>query len=732
MTSFFDKQRSRVTGTHLDPETATATDSSADLSVREQASQTMDTASVLDLTYTADKMAAVVRELTKELECPVSHHLFSHPVFLAESGHVFEEKTLNNCLSFKRMCPVTRIPASGFKPAYIVSNVIGVLTKHFPELINEQYDAQHKPIPYRNVIDLCLAGQFREAESAVCDHKFKMREYAVGVPGDDVLAALSECIVKGHLKLSTFLLDSMRRNVGASLSSNGRGILRVVCGAVYERLNNEGSNGSAWRTEDRQNIDRALQMIQYSFDILRIHRRRVIRGSVDEECFSSDILADTAARVFAGTDAVGENVTEDPLVFAVAYLDSSVTETIVHHLLKVKLLIPKPETLRVAMFGKFPNAHTNFVWKKLFLQDPGIAIEMLGLPVPMTAQRHHPGLAAMTTSPRTCDDNEEEYPPNKDVVEELLIQTPVLFATVADALLETGMVTVLGAPRRSTNCFLTHTLCASGLQERGHVVLLSMLLEDSYVGANQTVGTGQFAAGAGPPGPLPRGIRLGDTALHVLARNKKSLLALFRVFLTNHNVQKYTFNSENDTFIHILLRERHPKLREILTMLVVQQETENASAVSPNRISMEEDEVENGANNQQIANLNNDNCNALGSDGKTCLELAADTIHSRCIFDAVLKLVSDTELQSISTEGLGIVSRMASAGCSSIAKYKSVFARIHVSSEERARARMEGKRVGLRSNVLSFLSPTPTQTPGTTSSDANHSFNGQGFHLVKK
>jgi hypothetical protein len=262
-------------------------------------------------TEATSKLGLLAAELTKELECPVSQLLMSHPVTLA-SGHVFEQRVLQECLDVRGVCPVTRQPGVEYTPAYLAANVIEILTRHFPPLQEQRYDFLHAPLPFRNVVDLCLEGKCSEAESAVRGVKFRMRTYVHGVSDRDVLVSLHAGIVSGNFRLARFLLTSMRRNVGASI--DGHGILRVLCGAFHETsvraLQRSDALGRLSWQQEQDRVSAELDLLRYSFDVLAGHRRRHLQATTESA------REDSAARIFAGTDAVAEGIMNDPFIYS--------------------------------------------------------------------------------------------------------------------------------------------------------------------------------------------------------------------------------------------------------------------------------------------------------------------------------------------------------------------------------------------------------------------------------
>jgi hypothetical protein len=625
--------------------------------VRDQETQTL---------ATPEKIKLLVSDLVKELECPVSQLLLSHPVTFTSSGHVFEESTLQTCLEMKPACPVTRMSGDAYTPAYVVANVIEVLTRHFPQLKDEQYDAQHRGLSYREIIDLCLETKFDVAESFLHGRKMKMREYARDVSDHDILTALHLCIVNDSEAMLSFILRSLRFNLGATM--NGRGILWVVCNAVHERSLVE--NYTTWRVQDRERTRCFLAIFELCFDLLRMHQRRSLRDP--ELAGWYKIAEDPVVRVFTGIDAVGSDIMGDPFIFSLVYLECIYVEKILVFLENVRIFTAKPETLYVAMNSHRSGDSTSWIWSLVLSQNCATTASILSQPA-----------------------STDEATPPQDVLEKTLLFHPVLFENVAIALESMercddpscGISRILCTPRGSSHCFLTHTLCASNhddlswkIQERVYIRVLHLLLRS--IGANQKTHDSDL--------PLPPGVRCGDTVLHVLARNVRSVVSLFRVVANTAGVSLFERNTAGDTFLHLLLENKHPRRYDIIILLGTLMKNRSAACEASDSSS-------------GFSSIGN----PVGSEGRTYIEQAADASHPRAVFNALVRLTSTEDLEFVFPNGGTIISRMTAAGCSSRAKLKLVMDRLkrNLPAGERARARQEGAKAGLTPSVLSCLGP---------------------------
>ena len=642
--------------------------------VRDQETQTLTT---------PERMELFVSDLVKELECPVSQLLLSHPVTFTSSGHVFEEKTLHSCLEMKPACPVTRRPGDAYTPAYVVANVIQVLTRHFPKLKEEQYDAQHRALSYREVIDLCLERKFAVAESFLHGTKMKMREYARDVGDLDILTALHLCMVNDSEPMLLFILRSLRFNLGAAM--NGRGILWVVCNAVHEK--NLAGGCTTWRVEDRERNRYFQGIFDLCFDLLRRHHRRRLRDSDPGEPYN--IREDPAVRAFTGIDAAGSDVMADPFIFSLAYLECNFAERILGFLTNINMFVAKPETMHVAMISQRSDDYTPWIWSLVLSQNCETTVAMLSQPA--------------STSDALSD---------RDVLEELLLFYPVLFENVAVALEGTCIFQIIRKPRESSHCLLAHTLCASNhddlswkIQERAYVRVLDLLLR--HIGVNKKHNAELRL--------LPSGVCCGDTVLHVLARNPSASLPLFRVVMNTAGVSPLERNTAGDTFLHVLLQNKHPRRYDVIIILGTLMKIQNATATEEPRTEVPRTEVprteeprtevprteEPRTEEPCLSSIGN----AIGSEGRTYIEQAADVAHPRAVFNALVRITSTEDLGFVFPDGGTIISRMAGAGCSSRAKFNFVLDRLknNLPAGERARARQEGLKAGLAPSVLSFL-----------------------------
>jgi hypothetical protein len=529
---------------------------------------------------------------------------------------------------------VTRKPGNTYSPAYVVKNVIDILVKHVPELREEQYDAQHRGPSYREIIDLCLERKFQTVESFLHGTKFKMREYVRDVGDDDVLEALHLSILNDSERVLWFILRSLRFNIGAKkASSDAQGILWVVCNAVYKRY--ENSEKTTWTVQDRERVRYLTGIFEYCFELFYKHQRRNRRDSS-----SYQHQDDPACRAFTGIDASG---LYDPVIFSVVSLESSLVEKILNFLTngEVRMFVLKPELFRVLLSSQKSTNGYRFlhsgIWSLVFSQNGETTASMLSQE-PVTANGVFQEELAMKT----------------DLLEELLLYHPVLFENVATGLRETCKdkdcahssctFGLLRDVRASSNCALSHTLCAS---RRIHSLLQPQIIRVLHL-LLQYIGVKQKAL----PSSKNATVHGGDTVLHVLARNTLSSLAMFRAVL--HNVafrveDLLEKNDAEDTFLHVLLESEHPQTHDIILAVGVKTKSNPNFSLG----------VTSG-----------------GSRKMTYLEQACGRTHTRAVFNTLVRMTSNEDLRHVFPDGKPIVARMLRAGCQSKAKIDFVLARL--------------------------------------------------------
>jgi hypothetical protein len=409
----------------------------------------------------------------------------------------------------------------------------------------------------------------------------------------------------------------------------------------------------------------------------------------------------------------------DPFIFSLAYLECNFAERILGFLTNINMFVAKPETMHVAMISQRSDDYTPWIWSLVLSQNCETTVAMLSQPA--------------STSDALSD---------RDVLEELLLFYPVLFENVAVALEGTCIFQIIRKPRESSHCLLAHTLCASNhddlswkIQERAYVRVLDLLLR--HIGVNKKHNAELRL--------LPSGVCCGDTVLHVLARNPSASLPLFRVVMNTAGVSPLERNTAGDTFLHVLLQNKHPRRYDVIIILGTLMKIQNATATEVPRTEVprteeprteeprtevprtevprtevprtEEPRTEVPRTEEPRTEVprteeprTEEPClssigNAIGSEGRTYIEQAADVAHPRAVFNALVRITSTEDLGFVFPDGGTIISRMAGAGCSSRAKFNFVLDRLknNLPAGERARARQEGLKAGLAPSVLSFL-----------------------------